>query len=344
MKTRKGLGICVVVGLAVLLAWLTISPAMAEPGVTEPAGAAPLTGYLTNLKLARAEVLPGLDRSYDLYVPTNYDATKAYPLVINLHGRPGAPTDDLSQGQEWLCGMSDIAEEAGFLVAYPDCFGQGWSDGRQCVLGGEFTVDDVYVVSRMIDAISARYNVDPKRIYAVGMCCGGKMAYRLGCQLSSRIAAVAGVASPAGVTPCLPAHAMPVLQFYGTADMTDLSLTTTRLEMRPSVFFPGTYERIQMGGLVEIVEQVDVVGQMAAWAERNGCSGETEVIYQKGAVTCRVYKGCADGATVTLCTVEGGGHTWPGGSVLDPAVFGATNADIDASRYIWDFFAAHPMK
>ncbi len=344
MKTRMGLGICVVVGLAVLLVWISISPALAEPALVEPAAASLPTGYIKELSLPRGEVLPGLDRTYDLYVPTTYDATKAYPLVINLHGRPGAPTDDLSQGQEWLCQMSDIAEEVGFLVAYPDCFGQGWADGRQCILGGEFTVDDVYAVSKMIDSISAQYNVDAKRIYAVGMCCGGNMAYRLGCQLSSRIAAVAGVAAPAGVTPCLPSHAMPVLQFYGTAAGDRLTQTTIRLEPQPARVFPGSREVIRAAGLVEVAEQVDIVSQMAAWAQRNGCSGETEVVYQKGAVTCRVYKNCTDGATVTLCTVEGGGHTWPGGSVLDPVVFGPTNADINASQYIWDFFAAHPMK
>ena len=45
--------------------------------------------------------------------------------------------------------------------------------------------------------------------------------------------------------------------------------------------------------------------------------------------------------SVVFYTVEGGGHTWPGGLVdLPPAVFGATTHTIDASDLILDFFAA----
>jgi polyhydroxybutyrate depolymerase len=52
---------------------------------------------------------------------------------------------------------------------------------------------------------------------------------------------------------------------------------------------------------------------------------------------------------VTLCTIEGGGHNWPGDidlCELFPAgclVSGYTTEDINASRAIWKFFAAHSM-
>ena len=45
-------------------------------------------------------------------------------------------------------------------------------------------------------------------------------------------------------------------------------------------------------------------------------------------------------APVKLYEVEGGGHTWPGGPVLPPAIFGPTNQDIDATARILNFFAA----
>jgi hypothetical protein len=90
-----------------------------------------------------------------------------------------------------------------------------------------------------------------------------------------------------------------------------------------------------------------IVAMLGAWAERNGCSGETQAVYQKGDVTCMAYQGCQDDATVTLCTVEGGGHTWPGHDFSEYVPpewnMGPTTQDIDASRAIWEFFAQHPV-
>jgi polyhydroxybutyrate depolymerase len=84
-------------------------------------------------------------------------------------------------------------------------------------------------------------------------------------------------------------------------------------------------------------------------AARNGCSEETEVVYQKGDVTCIAYEDCEDGATVKHCSIDGGGHNWPGAADLC-ALFpeycpwaGYTTDDIDASRAIWKFFAEHAI-
>jgi polyhydroxybutyrate depolymerase len=49
------------------------------------------------------------------------------------------------------------------------------------------------------------------------------------------------------------------------------------------------------------------------------------------------YEGC----DVTLCTVDGGGHTWPGG--LPVPTLGATTTDISATDAMWTFFSAHHL-
>jgi polyhydroxybutyrate depolymerase len=51
--------------------------------------------------------------------------------------------------------------------------------------------------------------------------------------------------------------------------------------------------------------------------------------------------GCKGGADVNLCTVTGGGHTWPGGEPV-PAL-GHTTTDIVATDAMWDFFLRHPL-
>ena len=57
----------------------------------------------------------------------------------------------------------------------------------------------------------------------------------------------------------------------------------------------------------------------------------------------RTWSGCAGGSAVELYTVVGGGHTWPGSSVvLSAAAFGPTTESISATRLMLAFFAGHP--
>ena len=59
-----------------------------------------------------------------------------------------------------------------------------------------------------------------------------------------------------------------------------------------------------------------------------------------GTVIRRVtYSGCKAGASVVSYTVEGGGHTWPGGKQYAPALMiGKTSHNLDASEVLWEFF------
>ena len=66
--------------------------------------------------------------------------------------------------------------------------------------------------------------------------------------------------------------------------------------------------------------------------------------FAAGTVRCLTHDGCRDGAEVSLCTVEGGGHTWPGGRAVPFFVGqGSTNHDVVADDLIWAFFEKHPM-
>jgi len=46
---------------------------------------------------------------------------------------------------------------------------------------------------------------------------------------------------------------------------------------------------------------------------------------------------------VILYTVEGGGHTWPGGKPLPEWIVGRTTREINASSVLWEFFVEHPL-
>jgi polyhydroxybutyrate depolymerase len=58
-----------------------------------------------------------------------------------------------------------------------------------------------------------------------------------------------------------------------------------------------------------------------------------------GDASCMRYEGCTDESSVELCTIEGGGHTWPGGTPMPE--FGKTSSDIQANEWMWQFFLEH---
>ena len=57
------------------------------------------------------------------------------------------------------------------------------------------------------------------------------------------------------------------------------------------------------------------------------------------------YRGGKEGSLVEKWVVEGGGHTWPGGSQYLPKfLIGAPSRDFDATEEILRFFEAHGRK
>jgi polyhydroxybutyrate depolymerase len=84
------------------------------------------------------------------------------------------------------------------------------------------------------------------------------------------------------------------------------------------------------------------------WRKMEDCAPQAQTTYQHGAVTCITYASCAQGSEVTLCTIEGSGHTWPGGQYHNNSQFwkkavGSITYDISANEAMWDFFQKHPL-
>src|SRR5690606_33902278 len=145
----------------------------------------------------------------------------------------------------------------------------------------------------------------------------GFMAHRLGCELSDRITAIAGVAGPLNMFSCNPERPVPMIHFHGTSD-----------NVVPYNGFVG---------------QVSAPGTFDTWGDINGCSG-SEVYFQKDDVTCERKLNCDQNAEVRLCTIAGGGHTWPGssnGGFLD--FLGHTTQTISATDAFWEFVSSYSM-
>lgn len=244
----------------------------------------------------------GTSRAYDLFVPAGYDPRAHAPLVVNFHGLLGSPSQQADFSQ-----FNATANDRGMLTAYPAGIGQSFNAGVCCGQASATNVDDLAFARALVQDVSAKMCVDPRRVYATGMSNGGHMAHRLACEAADLFAATAsvtGVLSLAG--PCTPSRPISMMQFHGTAD------TIVGYDAIPPV-----------------------VPMMEAWADRNGCSPVSEITFDQGDLRCETWPGCDAGVEVTLCTVDGGGHCWPGNA---SCLFGYSTTELHASEEIAGMF------
>ncbi len=254
----------------------------------------------------------GLSRTINVHVPKSYDPTQPMPLVINFHGY----TSDAMQ-EDALSGMSAKADAAGFIAIHPEGTNNSWNAGACCGMAAQQNVDDIGFVKDILATAEDKLCIDAHRIFATGMSNGGFLSNRIGCELADRFAAIAPVAGVTGVTPCSPSRPVPVIHFHGTAD----------------TLVPYNGNTAQ--GFIAVPDD------FAAWGMRDGCTDMPSQTYSMGDVTCNSYLHCNGGAQVTLCTVQNGGHTWPGG--LPVPALGYTTTNISATDAMWSFFQAHPL-
>lgn len=266
----------------------------------------------------------GDERSYLLHVPPSYDATVATAVVLAFHGG-GGNAANMAQ----MTAFSDQADQAGFLVVYPNGTGRlenkllTWNGGTCCAYAQEQNVDDVAFVRAIVADLEKVTAVDPHRIYATGFSNGGILSYRLACEASDLFAAIASVSGTQNITPCTPAQPVAILHFHGTNDQ--------------NVPYNG-------GQGADSLTQTDfrsVQDTLAFWVAHNQCS-ETTQNEDFADIEHIVYTGCAQNGAVEAYTIVNGGHAWPGGNV--PLRVGADQPTetIHATPLIWAFFATHP--
>jgi polyhydroxybutyrate depolymerase len=265
-------------------------------------------------------VAAGIEREYILHVPPAYDPSRPAPLVISMHGAANWPAFQMRASQ-W----NRVADEHGFLVVYPG--GQG-ATLKTWLLQGRSApsrMPDVLFISELIDHLSASYKIDSRAIYANGLSNGGGMTFVLACTLEHRIAAfgVVGAAVTIPMDWCTNTRPAPLIAFHGTADrLTPYDGGTVWIAPRP---FPR------------------IPDWTARWAANNGCSAVPAESRIAPDVTRREYRRCVSDAAVVFYTIEGGGHTWPGGPAMPEWLLGKTTQSIDASREMWAFFSRHRL-
>lgn len=265
-------------------------------------------------------ITSGKKRGYLIHVPKSYQPGKPTPLVISFHGLAEWPAH-LMKISRW----NEVANESGFLVVYPRGSGfplRWFSYGA----AGDKRNKDAQFISDLLDQLQRSYSIDTNRVYANGLSNGGGMSCLLACKLSDRIAAIGSV-SGAYLLPRSEWNAprrVPMILFHGTDD--------------PLVPFHGGPSRVFPILFPDVPSWVHWLGT------NYGCAAEPARLDDSGKASGIRYGGGTNGSEVVFYTLNGGGHTWPGGEKMPAFLVGPTPSDINATRLMWDFFQRHSLR
>jgi poly(hydroxyalkanoate) depolymerase family esterase len=302
------------------------------------AGSADLGAVLKNRPQGRAApIAPGArfeeatfsnacgSRAYKLYVPSGYNG-QPIPLVVMLHGCTQSP-DDFAAGTK----MNDLAEEQGFLVAYPaqsqsanasKCW-NWFHAGHQQRDEGEPSL-----IAGITRRIMGDFTVEEGRVYIAGLSAGGAAAAIMGSTYPDLYAAI-GVHS--GLA-CGAANDMP----SAFAAMSQGAAASSRRGPAgvsvPTIVFHGDEDRtVSPINGDQIIEQCRASGGFRVSVTHGQSTGG--VGYQRTVHTDESGVACLE-----QWVLHGAGHAWSGG---DPAGSYTDPRGPDASREMMRFFMQH---
>jgi len=294
----------------------------------------PKEGELVKETLEHGE----FERYFEYYLPSGYEEEDSLPVVFSFHGL-GSSAED----QRQLTGFTEVAEKEDFIAVFPESTElegehpslpelpgaeKQWNTGMPTSLQHEAGVDDVGFTGEIVDRLTDNYAADESRIYTTGMSNGGMFSYVLAVELSDRIAGAASVTAPMTVNLVEQEPQRPV------------SMVIMMGDEDPIVSYEGDG--------VSILSIEDTVNY---WKHVNGITDEPEESYLEETADddpTRVkkthYTGGENDTEIALYTIEGGGHTWPGGhQYLPEEQIGRTTGHMDGSEVIWEHLKEHSL-
>lgn len=149
-----------------------------------------------------------MELEYLLSLPKEYDKDrgKAWPLMVFLHGAGERGSDINKVKVHGPAKLIEQGKEFPFIIVSPQCPENQWWPNR------------VETVMALIDEISEKYRVDPKRIYLTGLSMGGYGTWAIASTFPNRFAAIVPICG--GGQPYLAANlkSVPIWAFHGAKD------------------------------------------------------------------------------------------------------------------------------
>lgn len=276
----------------------------------------------------------GLKRTYLVHVPRKYAHGVKVAAVMMLHGAGGNAENGLEQGK-WI----EKSEQEGFIAIgmdgtlkdpskHPNLLTnpRGWNSGGLGASGSDSRrkVDDVGFVNAVIDKLLQTGMVDQKRIYVTGFSNGAAMTFRVGVELSNRVAAIAPVSNALLVNAASLKQPVSLMLIWGTAD-----------PINP--INGGTVRRFG-----QRLVRPSAENSWKTWGKLLSCPPTPQIIYEQQGVEGKALSPCQSGTEALFYSVKGMGHNWPSGrGDLPEIIVGRKSNAIDATDLIWAFFAKH---
>ena len=164
---------------------------------------------------------------YRLYVPSNYDPSKTYPVVLILHGAGERGNDNTAQLVHVVKQLFDQADSPvhDSIVVMPQCpNGNQWVDTPWA--NGNYSLTNVKqsneskAVIELLDQIAQTYSTDTDRYYAMGISMGGFGTWDLIMRYPDKFAAAVPICGGADVAMAETLKDHPIYTCHGSADPT----------------------------------------------------------------------------------------------------------------------------
>jgi polyhydroxybutyrate depolymerase len=254
-----------------------------------------------------------------------------------IHGAGGTSAWTMDE-----TGWGMKGDKEGFLAVFPDGIAvvpsrppkfmtnpQLWNDGSGRGEIGKQNNDDIGFLSAMLDDLEKRFAIDVRRFFVTGFSNGASMTFRVGAELSQRVAAIAPIAGHCWLKDPLPARPIPTLFMIGDQD--------------PLVPLLGGEIQSPWTGKIEKMPAIQET--LEKWAKAIDCSLIPQILKKETASEMSHEEPAKTGGELLVYKIHGLGHHWPGGKAgLTKRIGGEPSNAIKATDVIWDFFVNHPLR
>ncbi len=278
-------------------------------------------------------------RTFYLYAPKTYNASKPAALIVDAHGAAESASAHAGLGDEYctpgtpsLCypaygsGWRKEAEMpgAGFIVITPQGNNNAWTQSDE-----SFILNTVAQVKRIA-------NIDANKVYISGISNGGLLSYWVGCpntNVFSGLAPISGGAKCSSVGKAIPVitfDAQPDFAYQTSVNASDAMVSLDKCKSGPTTWL--TVDK-------NYTEAVCYDDPYSNSPKLVPCSSISPAIQP---TVCKRWYNCDRGVEVVFCDVAPGTSHGAGNEAVDAHVLYYNNSHLSLPSLAWRFFKSMP--
>ena len=219
--------------------------------------------------------------------------------------------------------MNESAEKNHFIVVYPQGIKQDWNVGFE--MSYQDGTDDVGYIKALLASLHKEFRIEKRKVYATGLSRGGFFCQRLAAEVPESFAAVVAVGAP-----------LPDSVSYFHKKKSTVGVMLVQGDEDKVVSYDGKEKAYY-----------SAMKTFEYWKKHNGLEAVpiTQTLINKNkrdSTIVELMEVTGNRVAVSLVTIRGGGHTWPGSHPFNIGYpLGRTTNDIDVNNVIWKFLSRH---